>query len=99
MRLFTVFLLSFIFPVSLFALSASERIEMGVSPIRHEFIVSPGVPVQKVITFYNNADVPYTLYLTSEDCSADSLVGTPKCRKAPNVTGDPLYFSTWVSFV
>ncbi len=99
MRLFTVFLLSFIFPVSLFAVSASERIEMGVSPIRHEFIVSPGVPVQKVITFYNNADVPYTLYLTSEDCSADSLVGTPKCRKAPNVTGDPLYFSTWVSFV
>lgn len=99
MRLLLIILAFFIGSSSLFAVSVSDRIEMGVSPIRHEFIVSPGVPVQKVITFYNNADVPYTLYLTAEDCSADSLVGTPKCRKAPNVIGDPFYFSTWVSFI
>ena len=98
MRLFIGILIAFIFPVSLFAVSASDRIEMGVSPIRHEFSVTPGVLMQKSITFYNNSDEPYTLFLTAEECSADSLVGTPKCRKAPNVTGDPLYFSTWVSF-
>jgi hypothetical protein len=28
-------------PISLFAASISDRIEMGVSPIRHEFTVTP----------------------------------------------------------
>lgn len=99
MRLFVAISLLLSFPLSLFAVSASDRIEMGVSPIRHEFTITPGVPVQKTITFYNNADIPYVVYLSAEECAADSLVGTPKCRKAPNVVGDPLYFSTWVSFV
>ena len=52
----------------------------------------------KTITFYNNADVPYVLYLTAEDCQADTLVGTPKCQASPNVTGDPIYASTWINF-
>ncbi len=99
MRLFIAVLISLIFPVSLFAVSVSDRIEMGVSPIRHEFTVTPWVAVQKMIKFYNNADVPYTLYMTAEDCTADSLVGTPNCRKASNTVGDPLYFSSWVNFI
>jgi hypothetical protein len=77
-----LFLLS---PIALFAAAVSDRIEMGVSPIKNEFTVTPGVTTQRVITFYNNADIPYNIYLTAEDCTADSLVGTPKCNKSPNV--------------
>jgi hypothetical protein len=94
--LFSLFLLSL--PITSFAASVSDRIEMGVSPIRYEFTVDPGVPLMKTIIFYNNADIPYTLYLTAEDCRADSLVGTPKCQISPNVTWDPLYASTWINF-
>ena len=99
MRLFIAWIIFLIFPVSLFAVSVSDRIEMWVSPIRHEFTVTPWLAVQKVITFYNHADVPYTLYMSTEDCTADSLVGTPKCRTGSSAIGDPLYFSSWVSFV
>ena len=99
MRFLLLILAFFIGLSSLFAVSVSDRIEMGVSPIRHELTVTPWVPTQKSITFFNNADVPYDIYLTAEDCTADSLVGTPRCQVSPNVVGDPRYLSTWISFV
>lgn len=72
-------------PSTLLAASVTDRIEMGVSPIKHEFTVTPGTTIEKVITFYNNSDTPYNIYLTAEDCTADSSFGTPKCEKSPNV--------------
>ena len=53
---------------------------MGVSPIKHEFTVGTGKTITKTITFFNNSDTPYNIYLSAEDCVADDKVGTPKCR-------------------
>ncbi len=41
---------------------------MTVSPIRDEFTAPNGTTVNRQVTFYNNADVPYTVYITTEDC-------------------------------
>ena len=54
---------------------------MGVSPIRYDFTISPGQTVTKEVSFFNNADVPYNIYVTAEDCVTDDGAGTPKCRE------------------
>lgn len=98
MRLYLSVLALFFFPASLFAVSVSDRIEMGVSPIRTEVTVKPGELTTKTITFFNNSNEDYNIFLTVEDCEADSLVGTPKCSLPPNPNLSTRYFSTWVTF-
>lgn len=97
-KIFLALMLSSLVLCQSFAATMSDRIEMGVSPIKHEMIVNPGQTIAKTITFYNNADIPYNLYLSSEDCRADTDYGTPKCSQKPNVDGDPIYASTWITF-
>ncbi len=55
---------------------------MGVSPIKHEFSVGTGKTITRTITFFNNSNTTYNIYLTAEDCFADDKAGTPKCRAA-----------------
>lgn len=56
-----------------------------------------GTSLTKTIKFLNNADVPYDIYLTTEDCEAAVDYGTPKCSVFSGAV-DPLHLSTWVHF-
>lgn len=71
---------------------------MGVSPIRYDFTISPGQTVTKEVSFFNNADVPYNIYVTAEDCVTDDGAGTPKCRENQKTWPDPESISSWVSY-
>lgn len=50
------------------------------------------------MTFYNNANVPYTVYISTEDCQPGTNYGTPVCT-APRNPGivDPTISSTWIT--
>lgn len=92
-----LFLLALV-PLSLFALGEWSRIDMGVSPIRHEFTVGTGKTITKTITFYNNSDTAYNIYLSAEDCVSDDKVGTPKCRPIIWSGTDSASLASWIKF-
>jgi hypothetical protein len=73
--------LSFILSGQVFAVADGSRINMGVSPIRYDFTVSQGQSVSKEVSFFNNSDTPFNIYITAEDCVTDDGAGTPKCRQ------------------
>lgn len=99
LRLFLVTLLSFSFFLQNgIAADVGSRINMWVSPIRFDFTLSQGETVTKEVSFYNNSDVPYNIYVTAEDCVTDDGAGTPKCRQSQKTSPDPESISTWVSF-
>lgn len=99
MKLFRLILiLSFILPIAVFALWEWSRVDMGVSPIKYEFSVGTGKTITRTITFFNNSDVSYTIYLTAEDCYADDKVGTPKCRVTVWSWVDSTSLATWIKF-
>ncbi|GAB0174775.1 MAG: hypothetical protein HHAS10_06540 [Candidatus Altimarinota bacterium] len=81
-----------------FAVGEGSRISMGVSPIRHDFTVERGQTVTKEVSFFNNADVPYNIYVTAEDCVTDDGAGTPKCRENQKSGPDPDSVSSWISY-
>lgn len=90
---------SLLLPVAAFALWEWSRIDMGVSPIKHEFSVGTGKTITRTITFFNNSNTTYNIYLTAEDCFADDKAGTPKCRAATIWSGsDSTSLATWVHF-
>jgi hypothetical protein len=70
---------------------------MAVSPIRDEFRVSTGTSIIRQLTFYNNADVPYTMYVSIENCQPGTNYGTPLCTPASNSGIDPTKSSTWIT--
>lgn len=90
-------ILSLFFPVSIFAVWEGSRIDLWVSPIRHEFRTDAWSTVTKSIKFFNNADIPYNISLSSEDCEAAVDYGTPKCMPFSG-SADPLHISTWIRF-
>ena len=98
MKYSRLFFLLALLPISLFALGEGSRIDMGVSPIRHEFTVGTGKTITKTITFFNNSDTTYNIYLSAEDCVADDKVGTPKCRAITSTGSDPVSVASWVKF-
>lgn len=76
----------------------AANIDMAVSPIKYEISLTQGTPITKTITFYNNSNDSYSIYMSAEDCSADSISGTPKCR-APLGSGiDTQSLATWITF-
>ncbi len=85
------------FPLITLAAGVSGRIEFGVSPIRHELKINPGQSLSEEVKFINNSDVPYTLFLTVEDCTPDSNYGTPKCSKVSGSNSDPTKLSNWIN--
>lgn len=60
--------------------SADNRIDMGISPIRDEFTADPGTTVKRSVKFFNNGSTPTLIYVTTEDCVQGENYGTPKCR-------------------
>lgn len=70
---------------------------MAVSPIRDEFVVSTGTTTTRQITFYNNADIPYNIYITTEDCQPGTNYGTPLCQSAGTSGLDITKSSTWIT--
>jgi hypothetical protein len=75
-----------------------NRIDMGISPIRDEFSVTPGSSTKRTIKFYNNSASPSLVYITSEDCVQGENYGAPKCRAyAGTWVSDPDHASTWIS--
>lgn len=99
MRRYLSFLLCLgLLPLSATAAESANRIDMGVSPIKYELTAPAGKPTTKTITFYNNSNTPYEIYLTAEDCVADSQVGTPECRAMTGTGSDPESLATWISF-
>lgn len=93
-RVFAFLLL--LLPISLFA---AGNIDMAVSPIKYEMSVAAGKATTKTITFYNNsADTTYNIYLSAEDCTADSISGTPKCRPTTSTGVDLSSLASWITF-
>lgn len=70
---------------------------MAVSPIRDEFVVSTGSALTRQMTFYNNADVPYSVYISTEDCQPGTNYGTPICKAPVNPGIDISKASTWIT--
>lgn len=90
-------LLSFIIPFSIFALGGN--LEIGVSPPRHEFSIGTGKTVIREIKVFNNSSTDtYTIVLSSGDCVADSVQGTPICHNYSGTGADPKSLSSWISF-
>jgi hypothetical protein len=69
---------------------------MGVSPIRDEFVLAGGETQVRTVKFFNNADVPYTLYLTAEDCNPSTSYGTPLCTPYTGTGVDIERASSWI---
>ncbi len=75
LSLLTIFLL----PVSTVALGAN--IEIGVSPPRHEFSIGTGKTIVREVKVFNNSSTDaYTVNLSSGDCVASTVDGTPICH-------------------
>jgi hypothetical protein len=70
---------------------------MAISPIRDEFTVGTGGSITRQITFYNNAAVPYTVYMSTEDCQPGTNYGTPVCTPARGSGIDSTRSSTWIT--
>lgn len=90
--------IAFLFTEQLLAASVGSQINMGVSPIRYDFTVSQGESVSKEISFFNNSDVPYNIFVTAEDCITDDGEGTPKCRENKKSGPDPESIASWITF-
>lgn len=98
-RLIGVFLVIYLTNLSqAFAVGEGSRISMWVSPIRHDFTLERGQTVTKEVSFFNNADVPYNIYVTAEDCVTDDGAGTPKCRENQKSWPDPESVSSWITY-
>lgn len=98
-RLLSIILVvTFVFTEQVLAIGEGSRINMGVSPIRYDFTVLPGQSVTKEVSFFNNADTPYNIFLTAEDCVTDDGAGTPKCRQNPKSWPDSESISSWMSY-
>ncbi len=82
---------------SVYAIWEWDRINMTVSPIRDEFTAPNGTTVNRQVTFYNNADVPYTVYITTEDCEPWTNYWTPICHPASWTGSNLLNSSTWIT--
>jgi hypothetical protein len=82
---------------NLYALGEGDRINMAVSPIRDEFNAPAWTAIQRQVTFYNNADVPYSVYITTEDCQPGTNYGTPICQPAGGSGVDLIHSSTWIT--
>lgn len=52
---------------------------------------------QRQVTFYNNADIPYTLYISTEDCEPGTNYGTPLCYAHSGSGVDSTKSSTWIT--
>lgn len=87
-----------LFFCGLVGVASAANIDLAVSPIKYEINVVPGSPTTKTITFYNNSTDTYNIYLSAEDCTADTLAGTPKCRAITGSGVDPQSLATWVTF-
>lgn len=74
------------------------RVDMGISPIRDEFVADPGTTVKRTVKFYNNGGSPTLIYITIEDCVQGENYGTPKCRSfaGSGTSPDPDNASTWI---
>lgn len=92
-----LFVWLFLLPISIFAVWEGSRIDLWVSPIRHEFRTDVGWVTTKSIKFFNNADVPYAISLSAEDCEAAVDYGTPKCSAFLG-SPDSIHLSTWIHF-
>ncbi len=91
-------LLVFIFLGVIFHTVHAANIDLAVSPIKYEINVTSGQATTKTITFYNNSNESYTIYLSAEDCTADVRAGTPKCRPNTSSGVDPQSLATWITF-
>jgi hypothetical protein len=70
---------------------------MAVSPIRDEFVATAWTSIVRQVTFYNNADVAYTVYITTEDCEPGTNYWTPLCQATGSSWLDILKSSTWIT--
>ena len=89
--------LSFILSESIFAFS--DRIDLGVSPIRDEFNMDRWQTLTRSIKLYNNSDDTQIVYISSEDCAADADYGAPECTTYSGWTNekDIEKASTWIT--
>lgn len=80
-----------------YAIGEWDRIDMSVSPIRDEFTATPWTPITRSITYSNNSDTPYAIYITIEDCVPSGNYGTPICRITTGSWVNSEFSSTWIT--
>lgn len=81
---------------SVSAVGEGNRIDMAVSPIRDEFTVTPGTPINRTVQYNNNSDTPYVIYMSVEDCQPSGNYGTPICSTPTGSGVNPEFSSTWI---
>ena len=94
--LFTLITLAFLLSLAL-PVSAQEKIELTVGPVRQEVILNPGENDQVEMRFYNQTEQPISGQLNVVDFIVTSSDGAPALLDDPSQASPKFSGASWVS--
>lgn len=99
-KLFIVLILLInIVPVSSFALGEWDRLDLAITPIRIDIEAPKWNNTNSTVTLYNNSDIPYSFYMSAENCNVTTDYHAPVCTGIEGVAWiQPNSLATWISF-
>lgn len=84
--------------ISLYALGDWDRINLAITPIRNDVTVEKGDNTVWSVTLYNNSDIPYSFYMSAENCTTTNYQ-SPICTAIPANSGvNPNSLASWITF-
>ncbi len=78
--------------------SAADKLELSITPIRNDITASLSWWTRGSVTLYNNSNTANSFVMSAEDCATSNNNGTPLCNPPRTNIPIPTSLASWISF-